>query len=95
MIEWTLNPLKDNAYKKVEEAIHDYMFVVGNINTFIVRIAVGKTSKVASHTNEVVYKENNEIVFLDDWWEGEPYVAVLGIIPVTDVTDFDDIKMEE
>lgn len=26
MIEFILNPLKDNAYKKVEEAIHDYVF---------------------------------------------------------------------
>lgn len=91
MIEWILNPLTDNAYNKVADAIYDYVFGVGNTDTFIVRLAVGKNTKVTHYINEVVYKYNNTIEFLNDWWEGEPYVAVLGILPITDVMEFDDI----
>lgn len=91
MIEWILNPLKDNAYKEVKKAIRDYVFSVGITDTFIVRLAVGETSKVTYYINEIVYRYNNSIEFLNDWWEGEPFVAVLGILPITDVTEFDDI----
>lgn len=91
MVEFNLNPLTDNAYVKVADAIYDYMFDIGDIDIFIVRLAVGENTKIAYYINKVVYKYNNGIEFFDDWWEGEPYVAVLGILPITDVTDFDDI----
>ena len=93
MVEFKLNPLKDNAYKKVTDAIHNYMFGIGNAGTFIVRLAIGKDSERVYYTNEVVYKYNNNIEFFDDWWEGEPYVAVLGILPIVYIasSDFDDI----
>lgn len=95
MVEFKLNSLKDNAYTKVTEVIHDYVFSVGVTNDFIVKLAVGENAKTANHINEVAYRYDNNIVFLNDWWEGEPYVAVLGILPVTDATDFDDIKVED
>ena len=95
MVEFKLNMPKDNAYTKVTEVIHDYVFSVGATDDFIVRLAVGKNAKTANHINEVAYRYNNSFIFLNNWWEGEPYVAVLGILPVSDVTDFDDIVKED
>lgn len=95
MVEFKLNSLKDNAFIKVTEVIYDYVFSVGINDDFIVRLAVGKNAKTANHINEVAYRYDDSIVFLNNWWQGEPYVAVLGILPVTDVTDFDDIKVED
>lgn len=91
MVEFVLNPLTDNAYKKVAEAIYDYVFNIGYDDTFIVKIAIGKNNMAVNYIREVAYKYNNSIEFFNDWWEGESYVAILGILPVTDVTDFDNI----
>lgn len=95
MVKFKLNQLKDNAYKKVTDAIYNYMYGIGYTDTFIVKLAVGRNANTASYINEVVYKYNRTIEFLNDWWEGESYVAVLGILPITDVTNFDDIKGKE
>lgn len=93
MVEFKLKPLKDNAYKKVADAIYNYVFCVGDADTFIIRLAIGKDSERVYYINEVVYKYNNDIEFFNDWWKGDPYVAVLGILPIVYIasSDFDDI----
>lgn len=41
------------------------------------------------YTNEICSPEEDDIEFLSDWWEGQTYITIFGIQPISDI----DVKM--
>lgn len=77
-----------NGYKLVERYILKYWDAHPMVDDVIVVIRKSYDGVEWELTNEVatpkdMFKKNVE--FLWDWWEGEPYVEVLGIIGVNEV----------
>lgn len=71
------------------DVVGDYVRRYWEHNVFedtIVSIGVSYDGKTYCHYNEIVspYFENDDFVeFLNDWWEGEKYIRLFGIKPVS------------
>ncbi len=80
--------LKDgqDGYDVVGEYIQRY-WQHNAYDTVLVCISVSYDGRDYSLYNEVAYPDNNcdTIVFLNDWWEGEKFIKILGIEAVSDL----------
>ena len=82
MIEIELKNGK-TGYDAVGEYIHRYWKHYGVNDTVIVSIGTSYDGRIYEHRNEVAspyYSYGDDIEFLYDWWEGEKFIRLFGII---------------
>lgn len=91
MEKWTIVTieLKDgqDGYEAVEEYVDRYCQLNG-YQDVIVSIATSYDGKEYNLFNEIVFPDNNcvSFTFLNDWWEGEKFIKILGIKGVNELT---------
>lgn len=83
-IEFNLKAHRDSGYDIVGDLIIKY-FNHNDYSDVIVRIGTSYDGKRYDITNEVAFFENCDILFENDWWEGERFIRVYGIVSIDDV----------
>lgn len=69
------------GYGVIGEYIHRYWKHYNMTDTAVVSIGVSYDGDTYKHRNEVVCPCcDNDIEFLYDWWEGEKFIRLFGII---------------
>ena len=91
MIEIKLNEYQ-NAYEIVGEYIEKY-WKEHYYTCVIVRIATSYDGKKYDIFNEfVAFDGNDGMEYEHDWWEGEEYLKIYGIMDIHDITVPDNIS---
>lgn len=90
MEKWTIVTieLKDgqDGYEAVAEYIDRYCRRTA-YQDVVVSIATSYDGKDYNLLNEVVFPDNccDDFIFLNDWWEGEKFIKILGIKGVSEL----------
>lgn len=70
-----------SGYDVIGEYIRRYWKHYNMTDTVVVSIGTSYDGKVYEHRNEVASPYNfDDIEFLYDWWEGEKFIRIFGII---------------
>lgn len=77
-IEFNLTEHRDSGYDVVGDLVIKY-FNHNYYSDVIVRIGTSYDGKSYDITNEGAFFENSDIVFENDWWEGQQFIRVYGI----------------
>lgn len=72
------------GYDVVSKYIADY-WIKNYYSEVIVSLEISYDGEIFYKFNETAYPNNTGIEFLDDWWEGQKYIKILGIISVDKV----------
>lgn len=86
MVSFILND-QDTGYDVIVNRINRY-YKVHNRDTVIVSIGISYDGEKWEYMNEVAYPLDylcSEIEFLNDWWEGQQYIKLLGIESVSNL----------
>ena len=68
------------AYDVIEEYIRRYWKHYNMVDTVVASIGISYDGNTYEHRNEVACPYNGDIEFLNDWWEGEKFIRLFGII---------------
>lgn len=69
------------GYDAIGEYIHRYWKHYNMVDTVVVSIGISYDGNTYEHRNEVACPYSGEdIEFLYDWWEGEKFIRLFGII---------------
>lgn len=74
-----------NAYDIVGEYVERY-WQEHYYTDVIVRMATSYNGKIFAPFNEIVLFNGDTIEYINDWWEGEEYLQIYGIIDIHKVT---------
>ena len=85
-----MNVLYCGEYEEVCNWLYDKLDVLnshGHGSEFIVKIMYRYTGEnVYMEENQIVWFDSeNHMVWLDDWWEGQQDILIVGYIPVEDI----------
>lgn len=85
-----MNILYCGNYDKVGNWLYDKLDQLhshGHGSEFIVKLTYRYTGeKVFTESNEIVWFDSKDnMVWLNDWWEGQQEIFVLGYVPVRDI----------
>jgi len=86
MVSFILND-QDTGYDVIVNRINRY-YKVHNRDAVIVSIGISYDGEKWEYMNEVAYPLDylcSEIEFLNDWWEGQQYIKLLGIESVSNL----------
>ena len=72
------------GYDVVSEYVADY-WTKNYYSEVIVLLEISYNGEIFYKCNEIVYPNNTDVEFLNDWWEGQKYIKILGIISVDEV----------
>lgn len=72
---------KQTGYDIVGEYIERY-WKHNIIDQVVVSLGLSRDGLVYEHYNEVASPCNSDIMFERDWWEGEEYIRIFGIISI-------------
>lgn len=78
---------QDTGYDVIANRINRY-YKTHNQDTVIVSIGISYDGEKWEYMNEVAYPLDylsSEIEFLNDWWEGQRYIQLLGIESVSNL----------
>ena len=92
MIDIKLNE-EQNGYDVISEYIKKF-WKHHPENTVVVSFSISSDGVDYTPLSEVTYPYWNGIEFLNDWWEGEEYIHLFGIIDIMDIENFEDIDNE-
>lgn len=87
-IEFDNCSINENGYDVVGKLAQNY-FDHNSMDDLVIRIGTSYDGVNYDIRNEIVFIENCETVFLNDWWEGQDFIRVYGIqsIPNLDISD--------
>ena len=85
-----MNVLYCGEYEEVCNWLYDKLDTLnshGHGSEFIVKIMYRYTGeKIYIEENQIVWFDSkNHMVWLDDWWEGQQDIIILGYVPVEDI----------
>lgn len=74
------------GYDAIGEYICRYWKHYNMVDTVVVSISISYDGNTYEHRNEVACPYNREdIEFLYDWWEGEKFIRLFGIISLDEI----------
>ena len=87
----------ETGYDKVDRVIKKYCEETNTYEDLIVRIRMRYSNANDWEYHNLIYETSLPYLFdcNHSWWEGETYVEVVGIIPVSDISPMTFIQVKE